>query len=97
MSRAPHLAYLHFAPSPDPGAASSDQYYADLLHLHELLGRPSGFPFYLVEVEIEPAAAFDRLRHLTKGEPETDREMRAALRGEVLFEFRGMKRRDITG
>jgi hypothetical protein len=51
-SRPPSLAYLHFSPSLGSlavGAARTEDYVADLRHVHQLLGHPAGFPFFVVE------------------------------------------------
>ena len=83
---APHptLAYLVFRTT---GDRAKDFYRTDLARLHRVLGSPSGFPFYLIDAELKPTPAFEAIRSLRKGEPDTARKVRAALLGERLFEF----------
>lgn len=87
MARSPMLLYLHFEPEPTGRAASTAQYRADLGNLHRLIGSPSAFAFYLVEVPIAPTEAFHGIEGLKKGHPSTDRIVRSALRTTKLFEF----------
>ena len=87
VSRTPSLAYLHFEPAPRSGAATADQYRADLAQVHYLLGNPPGFPFYFVAMPISATSAFQRIEHLRKGAPETDRAVRSALLADRLFNF----------
>jgi hypothetical protein len=82
------LAYLHFhAEQFARGAASGDQYRSDLAYLHELMGRPSAFNFYVVEVSLEATAAFGQIEGLKKGTRETDQAVRRALLSNRLFDF----------
>lgn len=86
----PRLVYLHFVPalgSLAASAATTDQYLADLTHLHGVLGHPKQFPFYLVEVVIRPTTSFAKIQELPKRGPITDAAVRAALLGGRLFEF----------
>lgn len=87
IGKSPRLCYLHFAPPPDQRAATSDQYLADLQHLHGLLGSPAAFPFYLVEVQVRPTAAFAAIAGLPKGSAATSEPVHHALRTGELFEF----------
>jgi hypothetical protein len=82
----PGLAYLHFEPGPK-SAATSAQYRTDLRKLHELLGGPINFPFYLVDVHLHLTEAFREIASLPKGKPDTDRRVRDAIRSTRLFEF----------
>lgn len=86
-SRSPSLAYLHFNPSPARGTATRAQYRADLRHLHQLLGSPHNFPFYFVEVPLQPTVAFREIESLPKGRLDTDRKIRDAISSTRLFEF----------
>jgi len=86
LGRAPSLAYLHFTPTVK-SAATSAQYLSDLSQVHALLGNPDGFPFFLIDVPIEPTGAFDALKHLKKGSAETGKAVRSALLADELFEF----------
>jgi hypothetical protein len=89
-SRPPSLAYLHFSPalgSLAAGAAGTEDYIADLRHVHNLLGHPAGFPFFVVDVRLQPTAAFSRIGELQKRMPGTDPAVRAALIAGKLFEF----------
>lgn len=86
-AKLPRLAYLHFTPPPDRRAATSDQYLADLRHLHGLLVSPAAFPFYLVEVRATPTAAFAAIAGLPKGSAATSEPVRRALCTGGSFEF----------
>lgn len=86
-SQSPHLVYLHFEPSPRKGAATAKQYMDDLRALHELIGSPSGFPFYVVSLPTKPTAAFGEIEGLPKGTKDTDLRVRRALASSRLFEF----------
>jgi hypothetical protein len=87
LSRPPALVYLHFEPSPVKGAASTDQYRSDLRYLHELLGSPDRFPFYLVGVPLKMTKSFQAIAGLQRGAVETDRHVRKAITTSRLFEF----------
>ncbi len=84
--RLPTLVYLQFCPLPD-GCGLESRVMDDLRYLHSLLGTPAGFPFWLVKVEAKPNTAFERIRKLPKGSPNTADAVRAALLGELLFDF----------
>jgi hypothetical protein len=84
--RLPTLVYLQFSPLPS-GCALESRVMDDLRYLHSLLGTPAGFPFWLVKVEAKPNPAFERIRKLPKGSPNTADAVRAALLGEPLFDF----------
>lgn len=87
LSRSPTLVYIHFT---TPGAHRSkkypDHYYKDLKYLHDLMGNPADFPFYLVEIPVEPTRQFIAIQNLTKGLEQTHREVRSAFSG-ILFNF----------
>jgi hypothetical protein len=83
----PHLAYLHFSAPGVRSGASSGQYEKDLAAVHTLLGHPTGFPFFVVDLPIEPTAAFRRIQDLKKGQAATGQQVRAALLADTLFEF----------
>jgi hypothetical protein len=87
LARPPALVYLHFAPSPTKGSATSDQYRRDLRHLHHLLGSPDRFPFFFVEVPLTTTNFFDAIAGLQRGAVETDRKVRKAIMNTRLFEF----------
>jgi hypothetical protein len=86
-AHAPRLAYLHFSPSNGKAGASHEDYKSDLKYLHSLMGSPAGFPFYLVEMPLEPTAAFRQIQNLKKGQDKTDTLVRDAIRSSRLFEF----------
>jgi len=86
-SEKPRLVYLHFIPDPSGAGATSEQYRSDLNHLKELLGNPTKFQFYLLEVEIKPTMEFEQIKHLPKASLETARIVRNALTDATLFEF----------
>lgn len=87
LSRAPRLAYLHFTPSPLRSSASGTQYLADLKQVYGKLGSPTEFPFFLVELPIEPTPAFSAIQNLPKGAPGTDQKVREAICTTRLFDF----------
>ena len=79
-------SYLHFTPI-TRGAATSEDYLADLTQVHALLGHPPAYPFLVVDVPIQCTSAFRAIEHLRKGVPETGRAVRSALLATQLFEF----------
>jgi hypothetical protein len=83
---APSLLYLHFSPAPH-GAATSADYRRDLTALHRLLGRPTGFPFFLADLHLSPTKAFRAIQYLRKGERSTADTVRSVLLCEELFTF----------
>jgi hypothetical protein len=87
ISRAPHLIYLHFEPSPLRSALSEGDYVADLSRLYALMGKPANFPFYVVTIPAKPTSGFDRSAALEKGIEETDLKVRQAIVSGRLFEF----------
>jgi hypothetical protein len=97
QSKRLQLAYLQFTPLPDGQKADSEQNYDDPTYLHRLLGHPSGFPFYLIKVEVMPTAAFRSIERLSKGSPKTAEAVTAALLGASLFKFEGWQLRTIDG
>ncbi len=82
----PTLMYVQFCPIPD-GRPVRSTLMDDLRHLHILLGSPAAFPFWLAKVEVRPNPAFEQIRKLPKGLPQTAQAVRNALRGEPLFTF----------
>ena len=93
----PQLAYLVFKPSPDPRTADMKTLHDDLTHLWNLLGNPKRFPFYLVEVQLSPTAAFDAIASLPKGNKATNEAVRDALCNEPLFDFSEYELRIVNG
>ena len=84
----PKLAYLVFKPSPDPRAADMRTIHDDLASLWNLLGNPSTFPFYLVELPLSPTAAFDAIALLPKANEATAEKVSTALlENKRLFNF----------
>lgn len=84
----PRLAYFLFKPSPYPSAAKPDDIHGKLSDLWNLLGKPTSFPFYVVEIETKPLDAFEKLRLLKKGEEATTEAVCAALQDtKPLFHF----------
>lgn len=68
-SKAPHLIYLPFEPSPLTSAASEGDYVADLSTLYALMGKPMNFPFYLVTIPAKPTSAFGEIAGDSRREP----------------------------
>jgi hypothetical protein len=93
----PKMAYLMFEPSLDPKTASIQQIHADLNHLWDLLGNPNRFPFYLIELQLSPTAAFDAIASLPKGDEATNKAVRDALCNEPLFDFSEYELRTVNG
>ena len=88
MGKPPALAYLHFsAPHEQRNSASSDDYRSDLAAVHARLGSPADFPFFVVDLPMQPTGAFKAISGLKKGARETGRAVRNALRNGVLFDF----------
>lgn len=83
----PKLLYLQFTPLPNGTPADCRHLREDLHNLHSLLGSPEDFPFYLVELEVKPTAAYEVIASLSKGSAETAEKVVSALNGEPLFEF----------
>jgi len=96
-SEDPNLAYLHFIPDPSGQGAISVQYESDLQYLYNLLGNPTKFGFYLIEVEIKPTTEYDRIKSLPKASSETAYTIRAALENGPLFEFKDFNLHAIKG
>lgn len=86
-SEQPHLTYLHFIPDPSGKGATSKQYQSDLEHLRLLLGYPSTFQFYLVNLEIRPTKIFERIKDLPKDTVDTAIAVRNAFEHGPLFDF----------
>jgi hypothetical protein len=84
--RTPCVVYLHFHRTAEKPQHPT-YYFNDLTTLYDLLGRPSGCPFWLVELPLEPTGAFKRIEGLKKGTDETDAKVRAALIDSRLFDF----------
>ncbi len=84
----PILAYMQFT---EALQLKKDSYiYQDLSSLWSVLGHPESFPFYFVQVLIEPNQAFREIEHLEKRSAETGRKVTEALRGyEPLFTYKG--------
>jgi hypothetical protein len=83
----PKLAYLRFTPCPDGVPQGHEDYHADLAHLHALLGRPSRFSFYSIEVPLTPTPAFQSLRRESKASVRMARGVCESLLEERLFQF----------
>jgi len=83
----PKLLYLQFTPLPNGTPVDCRYLREDLQNLHNLLGSPEDFPFYLVEMEVKPTPAYEVISSLSKGSAETADTVMAALKREPLFEF----------
>ena len=92
----PTLAYVQFCPLAN-GCHPDMILMNDLSHLHGLLGAPDEFPFWLVEVVAKPTEAFEEIRGLTKGLPETAHAVHRALCNGPLFEFTNFHLHRIRG
>ena len=82
----PTLAYIQFCPLAS-GCHPDVVLMNDLSYLHNLLGAPDEFPFWLVEVVAKPTEAFEEIRGLTKGLSETAQAVHRALCNGPLFQF----------
>jgi hypothetical protein len=83
----PELVYLHFCPSPLQSTATTAQYESDLADLHVLLGSPAGFTFRVVELPLEPTAAFESMKSADKHSGATSARVAGALCHGPLFTF----------
>jgi hypothetical protein len=84
----PELVYLHFHPSPSRKTATTAQYVSDLRHLRALLGVESGLGITVVEMSLEPTAAFREIQDLDRHQRVSADTVLAALCHGPLFEFR---------
>lgn len=80
------MLHLHFTPG-TKSAATSAEWLHDLSQVHELLGSPSDFPFFLIDVPLQPTRAVRKIEHLKKAVPETGRALRTALIETELSDF----------
>ena len=96
LGRSPVLAYLQFLPRPDDHPTDVVGPLNDLTQFHQLLGSPTGFPFYLVEVEARPLPDFERIKNLPKGSTQTAHVVRSALRNGPLFEFASWRLKKVS-
>jgi len=87
VGRKPKLIYLQFTPLPNGAPVDTQHLNNDLRTLHDLLGSPANFPFYLVEMEVKPTTAYQTIANLPKKSVETAAQIMAALNGEPLFKF----------
>jgi hypothetical protein len=93
----PGLAYFLFKPSPDDRAADPDDVHKKLTDLWDRLGKPSTFPFHVVEIETKPLDAYEPLGLLPKGDEATAEAVCAALQdSKPLFDFTSYRVRPIT-
>ncbi len=90
VSERPRLAYFLFKPSPDPKSATPEAILGKLDALWTLLGKPEGFPFYVVEIEIAPLEAYKAIQPLKKADEATAEAVASALQdSKPLFRFVG--------
>ena len=84
---APRMAYLVFK-NPDEETDYIKEIKEDMMHLRTVLQNPESFPFYLIEVSLSPAYAYNALVSLERGTAGTTCAVVNALRGEeCLFDF----------
>lgn len=83
----PNLLYLQFTPLPTGEPAVCQHLQEDLLALHNFLGSPKNFPFFLATVEVRPKQAYSTISGLSKGSSETARQVIAAMNRDRLFDF----------
>jgi hypothetical protein len=91
LGKRPHLSYLQFVSDLDGDSTIRDERIADLDRLRSALGWPDGFPFRLIEIDIEPTREFGRLAPLQKGVAQTATAVKQALISSVLFTFKSMR------
>lgn len=84
----PQLSYLQFVSGGYGDAYMREKRIADLDRLRDVLGRPDGFPFRLIEIEIESTPAFNQLAALPKGDIQTSTAVQHALSSSALFVFK---------
>lgn len=88
----PRMAYFIFKPSPTSRAAKSEDVFEKLSNFWSLLGKPTIFPFWLVEIEMKTLESYEPLRSLKKGDEGTSEEVCAALQDTTpLFDFSGYR------
>jgi hypothetical protein len=87
----PQLSYLQFVSEHYGDADVCDERMADLRRLRDALGRPDGFPFRLIEIDIKSTPEFERLAMLPKGSAQTAIAMRHALIFRTLFTFEAIR------
>jgi hypothetical protein len=92
----PTLAYIQFCPLAN-GCDPDVMLMNDLSYFHNLLGAPDEFPFWLVEVVAKPTETFETIRGLTRGLPDTAKEVHRALCNGPLFEFTQLHLHRIRG
>ncbi len=84
----PRMIYLVFEPSYCVNTAGKDVIKRDLESLHNLLGRPETFPFYLVTIFLTLTTNFKELASpKCKGKSTRTRLKTALLTGAHLFDF----------
>jgi hypothetical protein len=90
----PQLAYLQFV-STSHGGDGSRHRLDDLNKLYTALGRPTAFPFHLIQIEIEVSAEFEQLGNIERAElPDA---VRSRLQTQSLFHFRRPKLLTLEG
>ena len=83
----PEMVNLHFHPFQLENSTTTAQYVSDLTHLHILLGSPAGLVFRVVELPLEPTAAFESIKGADKHSPATSARVVEALCQGPLFTF----------
>jgi len=83
----PILLYLQFTPLPSGKSSACQHLRDDLQTLHNLLGSPKNFPFFLATVEVRPKQVYSTISGLPKGSSETARQVIAAMNRDRLFDF----------
>jgi len=91
LGERPRLSYLQFVSDSHGDSTMRDKRIADLDRFRSALGRPDGFPFRLIEIDIESTREFERLAPLQKGAAQTAMAVKQALISSALFSFKSMR------
>jgi hypothetical protein len=87
LGKSPILTYLQFNPLPNGTRTETLFRKFHLKNLWNQLGRPSGFPFYHIEVIFRFNDAYYAIKNLKKGDPATAGLVISHMRKEKLFVF----------
>ena len=88
--RNPSVAYFCFKMKSLPKVAKIEKVVKQLTELWNLLGQPSTFPFFVVEIEIKATEVYEKMQReaKTKSMKELPESVISALQGkQPLFEF----------
>lgn len=87
----PQMSYLRFGDGTAEAGLHREAHLADLQNLKIALGSPAGFPLHVIEIDIVPTAAFDRISMLPKASQATANAVKGALIAGPLFAFQAYR------